>query len=234
MNNSTYNPSEQLKGNQLVAFNQHGNIIVSAAAGSGKTRTMIAKIMKYLMNGFSLKDLLIIVYNNSAADELREKLHAELNKAMLNVDEDTFVHLNRQSDELHLCHISTIHAYCQSLIKENFSALGISPTFEVLDEDKHKEYMNKAIENVIAAYSDKQDPIFEEIVSIFAQSRKEENLKSNVIKLFQIVDVQTDKDAFFKKVGDAYESFDVFNGFILEYEKNYFKNCSCRHVQAGE
>ena len=224
-----YLPSE-LTDSQKDAVRANGEIIVSAAAGSGKTSTMINRIMRLVFDGVSVKDMLILVYNNSAADELRERLHGALYDAACLVDGEAQETLKKALDELSFAHISTIHAFCQSLIKENFNYLGISPTFEVLDEDAHKEYMNEALENVFDAYDKEGDKDFEKIVEIFSQRRKEDNLKDNIIKLFQDIDIQPDKEVFFKNVRECYADYahSKFLKIIIDFEHDYFSKAVSR------
>lgn len=218
-----YLPSK-LTDSQRDAVRADGEIIVSAAAGSGKTSTMINRIVRLVFDGVSVKDMLIIVYNNSAADELREKLHRALYDAACSVEGEAQEVLKKALDELSFAHISTIHAFCQSLIKENFNYLGISPTFEVLDEDAHAEYKNEALENVFDAYDREGDKEFEKIAEIFSQRRKEDNLKKYIIKLFDAIDIQPDKEVFFKNVRECYTDYDnsKFLKIILDFEHDYF------------
>src|SRR5574344_942386 len=70
-----------LTDDQKKAVLERGRILVSASAGSGKTSTMVKRIIVMISEGASLKNLLVLVYNNAAADELKERLHQELFKA---------------------------------------------------------------------------------------------------------------------------------------------------------
>ena len=213
---------------QQEAVRKNDDTIVSAAAGAGKTTTMIERIMRMVLDdGIELKNMLVLVYNNAAADDLRARLHGALYDAMKRAKDDALGRLRVQIDELPLCHISTIHAYCQSLIKEHFDLLGISPTFEVVDEDAHAEYMNKALdltfEKMAAAdkVGDGSDASFFNLNKVFAQGRKDDSFKSIIIKLFQAIDIQSDKEAFKNSVLSAYADFDnsVFLKIILQNEK---------------
>ena len=215
---------DTLTDDQKDAVVAGGEVIVSAAAGSGKTSTMINRILRLIFDGIDVKDMLILVYNNAAADELREKLHRALYSAACTLDGEAQNILKKQLDELSFAHISTIHAYCQSLIKENFNYLGISPTFEVLDEDAHKEYMATALDNVFDEYDKEGDEAFEKIVEVFSKKRKEDNLKDNIIKLFQVIDIQPNKSVFFDNVRACYTDYDhsKFLRIILDWEHDFF------------
>ena len=197
-----------LTDDQKKAVLEKGRILVSASAGSGKTSTMVKRIIVMLSEGASLKNLLVLVYNNAAADELKERLHQELFKAACASSGEKRDRFRQEIDELPFCHICTIHAFCQSLIRENFDKLGISPTFEVLDETRHASYMNKALDEVIAKYTADGDETFCELVDIFSQSRKAENLKSNLIKFYNLIEIQPDKDEFERCVAECFDSYD--------------------------
>lgn len=215
---------KQLTPAQIKAIEDDGEIIVSAAAGSGKTSTMVKRILRLVLNGESLRDMLILVYNNSAADELREKLHEALFEAARMIDGPQAVVLQKQLDELSFAHISTIHAYCQSLIKENFSSLEISPTFEVIDEDVHDEYMEQALDNIFEMHDEAGDEDFERIVKIFFQRRKEDNLKNTIKKLFAVIDIQSDENLFFDNVKACYDDFENsrFLKIVIDAEHRVF------------
>lgn len=220
------------KGNILLTDDQkravleRGRILVSASAGSGKTSTMVKRIIVMISEGATLKNLLVLVYNNAAADELKEKLHQELFKAACASSGEKRNRFRQEIDELPFCHICTIHAFCQSLIRENFDKLGISPTFDVLDETRHASYMNRALDDVIATYTASGDETFCELADIFSQSRKEENLKSNLIKFYGLIEIQPDKEEFEKCVSECYDSYEnsKFFAILQDYYKTFFAN----------
>lgn len=214
-----------LTSDQKKAVLEKGRILVSASAGSGKTSTMVKRIILMIAEGASLKNLLILVYNNAAADELKEKLHQELFRVACASSGEQREHFRREIDEIAFCHICTIHAFCQSLIRENFDKLGLSPTFEVLDETAHATYMNKALDNVIADYTAKGDEVFCQLIDVFSQSRREDNLKSNIIKLYNLVEIQPDSADFQKCVDECYDNYDdsKFFAILKEYYTDFFK-----------
>ncbi len=215
-------------GNLLMTASQQqavldsGHILVSASAGSGKTSTMVKRIILMVSEGASLRNMLILVYNNAAADELKERLHHELFKQACASTNEKRDHFAKELDDLSFCHISTIHAFCQNLIRENFDKLGISPTFEVLDEGAHKVYMNRALDEIIADYSNAQDDEFLDIVEFFSQARKNDNLKNQIIRMFNLIDIQPDESEFKRCMDECYSSFDEskFIDILMQYYKS--------------
>ncbi|MBD5092411.1 MAG: UvrD-helicase domain-containing protein, partial [Clostridiales bacterium] len=217
----------KLTDDQKDAVLTKGQVLVSAAAGSGKTSTMVKRIILMIVEGYSLRNMLVLVYNVAAANELKEKLYDMLfKKACFETDSELRERFSKELDDLPFCHICTIHSFCHSLIKDNFDKLGLSPTFEVLDEQAHSAYKNEAMENVLSAYAEEGDDAFDDIVEVFSQARKEDNLKSNIIKLHNLIDIQPDKQKFFDNIGECYSSVEdsKFTRELEKYYRTFFKN----------
>ena len=114
---------------QKQAVLTKGRVIVSAAAGSGKTSTMVKRIILMIAEGYSLRNMLVLVYNVAAADELKERLHGELFDRACSEVGEARERFRKELDDLPFCHICTIHSFCNSLLRDNFDKLGLSPTF---------------------------------------------------------------------------------------------------------
>lgn len=213
-----------LTDDQKKAVLEKGRILVSASAGSGKTSTMVKRII-LMAEGASLKNLLILVYNNAAADELKERLHQELFRAACASSGEVRDRFRKELDEMPFCHICTIHAFCQSLIRENFDKLGLSPTFEVLDETAHETYVNKALDETIAQYAAAGDETFCDLAEIFSQSRKDDNLKNAIKKIYSLIEIQPDEKEFEKCVADCYDSYENSRFFDIlgEYYSKFLR-----------
>lgn len=198
----------RLTDEQKKAVYSDGEVLVSAAAGSGKTTALLARIKYLILSGASLDKMLILVYNNAAADELREKLAGELFNCACEYGGEQSALFRKQLDELSFAHIGTIHAFCRSLIRENFEKLGVSPTFEVLDSRGHSDYMNRALDEVLNAYAQSDDDVFMRLSTVFEKKRSEESLRDNVFRLFELMDVQPDRESFLKNVEKCYSQYE--------------------------
>lgn len=197
-----------LTDSQKKAVLEKGHILVSASAGSGKTSTMVKRITLMVAEGASLRNMLVLVYNNAAAAELKERLHQELFRRACMSYGELQEHFAKELDELAFCHICTIHSFCQSLIRENFDKLGISPTFEVLDENAHAVYMNKALDEVFSEYYKNNDDDFCNVAEVFLQARKDDNLKNTIIRLYGLVQIQPNDKDFESCINECYDSFE--------------------------
>lgn len=225
----------KLTDEQKKAVEAKGDVIVSASAGSGKTKTMVERILDLVVNqGVHLKDVLILVYNNAAADELLERLKYNLGKVIkrATLEKEQLERLQDELDDIYLCHISTIHAYCQSLIKENFALAEVSPTFEILTEASEKTYQNKAFALAFDELAEEQkstppSPSVFDFNKVFATKRNDGSLQEIVIKIFNALDIQADEDAveaFKNGILAPYSDFDdnVFWETIVKAEKAFF------------
>ena len=225
-----YSINKKLTDDQKAVVMSDKDVIVSAAAGSGKTTTMKERVKRLLLDNHDvkLKNMLVLVYNTAAAEKLRIDLHEELyNEIKRTGGGSASNHLREQLDDLPLCHISTIHAYCQFLIQQHFDLLEISPEFEVLDESAHAEYMNKALDFAFEEVAKRDDgnekcgASFFNLNKVFAQGRKDDSFKNLIVTLFKAIDVQSDKDKFKNDVLSRYADFDnsTYLKIILQNEK---------------
>lgn len=122
---------------QAVVDHRGGALLVSAAAGSGKTKVLVDRLLAQVcddMHEVNLDDFLIITYTKAAAAELRAKIAKELAKRL--AAEPDNVHLQRQSTRIYLTQISTVHAFCASILREYAHVLDIPADFRVGEEQE--------------------------------------------------------------------------------------------------
>lgn len=130
---------------QRQAINSRGNILVSAAAGSGKTATLASKILNLLSDSeTSLSQFLIVTFTKAAAGEMRERISRELSKAALENKA-----LSRHMRDIASADICTIHSFCTKILRENFTSLGLSPDFSVCDESVSAVMKARAMEDTV-------------------------------------------------------------------------------------
>ena len=126
---------------QLQAIDANNNtILVSAAAGSGKTAVLVERIVQLIRGGFHLDRMLIVTFTKAAAAEMRQRLNKRLIKEAA-ADPDTF---GAALDELESTEISTIHAFCQKVLRNNFQAVGIDPMVCPCDDQMKKALFEAA------------------------------------------------------------------------------------------
>ena len=143
--------AEQLTPQQRMAVeNRGGKLLVSAAAGSGKTKVLVDRLMKYIMDPVSpcnMDDFLMITYTKAAAAELRGKIAAKLSEHLA-ADPDNR-HLQRQMQRLYLAKISTVHAFCTDLLRQHANRLDLAPDFRVGDENECGQLRQTAMDELL-------------------------------------------------------------------------------------
>ena len=135
--------------------NRNGCLLVSAAAGSGKTKVLVDRLMSYIndpIDPANLDEFLIITYTKAAAAELRGKISAKLTELISEAPENK--HLQRQMQRLYLAKISTIHSFCSDILREFAYRLDISADFRMADDVETTQLQIQAMERVLeAAYA---------------------------------------------------------------------------------
>ena len=131
-------------------YNRGGKLLVSAAAGSGKTKVLVDRILSYLTDPkdpANLDEFLIITYTKAAASELRSKIAAKLTERIAQEPENK--HLQKQIQRLFLTKISTVHSFCSDILREYAYKLDIAPDFRVADESECRELRNMVMDDLL-------------------------------------------------------------------------------------
>ncbi len=143
--------AEKLTPQQEMAVNDRGgNLLVSAAAGSGKTKVLVDRLLGYLMDPVSpanVDEFLIITYTKAAASELREKIAAKLTQKI--AENPGNRHLHRQLQRLYLTTISTVHSFCSDILRQYAYMLDLPADFSVIDDRDAVQLQAIAMEQVL-------------------------------------------------------------------------------------
>ena len=163
-----------------------GAVLVSAGAGSGKTRVLTERLMGYICDDAHPVDLdsfLIITFTRAAAAELRGRIMEEL-AARLAADPGSR-RLRRQSALCRRAQIGTIHSFCANVLRENCHALGLTPDFKIADEERAEAMRAAALERTLDARYDALDqlPGFRLLADTVGAGRDDRRLSDLVLKL---------------------------------------------------
>lgn len=145
MTMTTINLTTQQKA---AVASRGGDLLVAAAAGSGKTKVLVERIMDRVCNeGLDITELLMITYTRAAAAELRAKITAELSKRL--AADPGNAHIQKQLHLVYAAQISTVHAFCGNLLRGNAAAAGLSSDFRVGEEQECKTLKASAMEDLL-------------------------------------------------------------------------------------
>jgi ATP-dependent helicase/nuclease subunit A len=161
------------------------NILVSAAAGSGKTAVLVERIKSMITDSDDPVDidrLLIVTFTNAAAAEMRERIGAAIEKA-IEEDPDN-EHLQRQSTLLHNAQITTIDSFCLYVIRNHFHEIDIEPAFRVADEGELKLLKEDVLDALLEERYKEGREEFKALSDGYASGRSDKALSEMVLKLY--------------------------------------------------
>ncbi len=177
----TWTPKQQ----QVISL-QNRNLLVSAAAGSGKTAVLVERIIKKItdpMHPVDIDRLLIVTFTNAAAAEMRERIGAAIEKAM--EEQPDSPHLQRQQTLLHNAQITTIHSFCLYVIRNYFHRIDLDPDFRVAEEGELKLLKSDVLDKVLEQYYQEAKPAFLALSETVAPGKNDLPLKDAILKLFE-------------------------------------------------
>jgi ATP-dependent helicase/nuclease subunit A len=135
---------------QIEAIENPGNTVVMAGAGTGKTSTLVNRVLHWIrQSGGSIERMLMVTFTEASAAEMRQRLRKSLAESLRAADESEADHLNEQLALLEQAQISTLHSFCLRLVREHFHVLGIDPDVRVLDEQQTRPLEERVLEEMI-------------------------------------------------------------------------------------
>ena len=182
-----------------------GNILVSAAAGSGKTAVLVERVIRRLTDSahpVTPDRFLIVTFTRAAASEIRTRIAAALDEAVAADRTNTF--LARQQMLLPYARICTIDAFCSALVSENFAALSLSPTVKTADEGELELLSSSALDETLEAFYAKGDPAFSQLSESVAKGRDDKALREAVLSLYKESVAYPFPELWLQKVQDAF------------------------------
>ena len=194
---------------QLQAINARGsNILVAAAAGSGKTAVLVERIIRRVCdakNPTPIDRLLILTFTEAAAAEMKRKIADAIAKQIK--DDPDNEYLRRQGMLIHSAHISTIHAFCMSIIQNNIHKTSIPPDFSLIDDTENTLLKNQALDAVFEGYYkriDKKDA-FRDLTVGYGGIKTDDNLRGTVLKLYDFIQSLAYPEKWLKTAADQYK-----------------------------
>ncbi len=172
---------------QMQAIKLKGaNILVSAAAGSGKTSVLVERIVNKIINdGVDIDKILVVTFTNAAASEMRQRLMDEIYKKIDENPNDQ--NLQRQLLLINKANISTIHSFCLNVIRNNFFEIGISNNFRVADETEIEIMKQETIEDIFDEEYESQNSEFTCLLEKYATYNDDSKLKEIILKIYEFI-----------------------------------------------
>ncbi|ADU30227.1 helicase-exonuclease AddAB subunit AddA [Evansella cellulosilytica] len=190
---------------QWKAIDASGNnILVAAAAGSGKTAVLVERIIRKIVNhNVDVDQLLIVTFTNAAAAEMRHRIGDAIEKQLK--DDPTSLHLRRQLTLLNRANISTLHSFCMKVVRQFYYVVDIDPSFRLLDTTEGELIREEILEELFEEeYGNENNHEFFHVVDSYSGDRSDEPLRQLIRKLYDFSRSHPDPNAWLDELVNTY------------------------------
>lgn len=209
---------------QRRAIEEQGNLIVSAAAGAGKTAVLTERVVRLVEGGMDIDRLLILTFTRAAAAEMKERIQNTLQKrAAETTDETLKARLYRQSGRCPNASISTIHAFCARVVNRYFHLVGLSPSAATLDETESAVLRDQAVNEAMTALATEDAAAYQLLIRAF---EREDALKKALDGLNRFLMAQPDPAGWLLRAESDLISRDAYDRAVdvcLQEDKAVFE-----------
>ena len=208
---------EWTKEQEKVITTRGKNLLVSAAAGSGKTAVLVERIIRMITDKdapVDIDQLLVMTFTNAAAAEMRERIGAALEERLEADPENE--NLERQSTLIHHAKITTIDSFCLRLLREHFNELDMDPGFRIADEGELLLLQADVMKELLEEYYGRNDDRFFRFVDAYASGKADSGLDEYILRMWRFSQsnpwpgewIARCRDELRKEDADRPESFD--------------------------
>ena len=187
-------------------FDQGDNLLVSASAGSGKTTVLVRRVIEKLKMGFDIDELLIVTFTEAAAREMKERIQEALQEAV-NSESDPVrrQHFTKQLVLLPTANISTLHAFCLTVIRRYYYLIDIDPVFRMLTDETETILMKEDVWDELreALYAENDERFFQ-LTMNFSNDRSDDGLTNLVFSLYEFARANPDPKKWLEQLSDNY------------------------------
>ncbi|WP_418626816.1 helicase-exonuclease AddAB subunit AddA [Anaerosinus sp.] len=193
---------------QLAAiYTYDKNILVAAAAGSGKTSVLVTRIIERILDeaqDFSVDKVLVVTFTKAAAAEMRQRISMALEKELAKNPQSH--HLKRQQMLLNSASITTIDSFCQSIVKQNFHRLNLDPKFRIANEGELTLLQYEMIEDLFETkYANlENEPAFRLFIDHYGKKHQDDALYAMLLDIYQFSRSNPNPTAWLEQLKDAF------------------------------
>ena len=206
--------SKWTKEQSEVISHRKGNLLVSAAAGSGKTAVLVEHVIDRLLDKehpISLSSVVLMTFTEAAASEMKERIKARLKEAF---SENRDPHIERELAELPNANISTIDAFCKRLIEENYTSLGIEPKFRIGEKNELALLKEDIVEELLEEEYGKKEESFLSFVDRYSTGKQDKGIHEIIVKLYYLAVASPFPEKYLKALSE--NSSSAWKNYLLE------------------
>lgn len=208
------------------------NLLVAAAAGSGKTAVLVERIIKMLTQEeppVSVEELLVVTFTDAAAGEMKERVRNAIEKALEQDPENE--HLQRQTSLIHSAQIMTIHSFCLSVIKEYFHVIDLDPGYRTGEEGEMRLLQHDVLDALLERYYEEGKPEFLDFVESYADGRDDKSIEERILQLYRYSQSYAQPDKWLQDCvrkytfsKDADSNGAAFIRELMDYARRYLED----------
>lgn len=217
------------KEQQQVIDLRKRNILVSAAAGSGKTAVLVERIITRLTKDnppIDVDQLLVVTFTEAAASEMKGRIRNAIEKALEENPQD--VHLQRQATLVHCAQVTTIHSFCLSVIRDYFHCIDLDPGFRIAEEGELKLLKHDVLDELLESYYENGEQEFLDFIECFATGRDDKIIEELILQLYEFSRSFPNPSAWFEmcirqydvETMDELEELSVVKGILQRCKKH--------------
>ncbi|MYL42787.1 helicase-exonuclease AddAB subunit AddA [Virgibacillus salexigens] len=196
------------KEQEEAIYTSGSDVLVAAAAGSGKTAVLVERIIQKLLDKdhpVDIDSLLVVTFTNAAAQEMRNRVGTALEKALAN--DPSSLHLKKQLSLLQRASISTLHSFCLDVVKQYAYLLDIDPAFRIANDMEadliKQEVMDELFENWYGSQGEEQE-LFFQVVDRFSSDRSDAEVEDLILSLYSFAVQNPWPDQWLDQLAEAY------------------------------
>ncbi|KIX90594.1 ATP-dependent DNA helicase [Staphylococcus microti] len=186
----------------IYAKNQ--DVLVAAAAGSGKTAVLVERIIqRILRDKIDVDRLLVVTFTNASAREMKHRIEARIQQASL--EDPSNEHLKNQRAKIHQAQISTLHSFCLKLIQQHYDQLDIDPNFRTASDVENVLLLEQVVDEVFEAHYETLDPQFVTLTEQLSSDRNDDAIRNIIKKLYYFSVANPHPEQWLDRLNQPYE-----------------------------
>ncbi len=211
---------------QVAIQTRNTSLLLSAAAGSGKTTVLVERMIQMITDPEHPVDvdrILVVTFTKAAAASMKEKLQRELKKKAEQNPSDR--HLKKQLLTLQNASITTVHSFCSEVIRDNLHLLdgAVPANYRLLSETEGKVLQHRAILQVLEDHYEREDPEFEQVVEAYSSNKNDDKLQGILLDIYHFLVSMPYYQSWFE---DSFHHFEE----VLCRENNRYTDLICSHT----
>ena len=214
------------KEQEAVTKARNCDILVSAAAGSGKTWVLVKRIIKRIVQDrVEVNEFLIVTFTKAAAAEMRERIGKAIEEALMRAiqeeaDEELVNFLKKQTTLVYQAQISTIDSFCSDVVKQYFMTIDLDPNIRIAEEAELAVLRSEVMEQVLETQYQKKDEAFLHFVECYASGRNDTKIENIIYDLYQFSMAHPSAEGWLKHAMDNMKQDDLWYTVIKNHCQN--------------